>query len=244
MARLPQRSSHAMTGNAMSHALIASDFTEQADTLAAAQGMNLSNLAHRAISDMIRDRRLKGGEPITEARLAETLGISRTPLREALQRLEGEGLVRKVANRSYVVRLVDLAEYLHSLKVREILEGEAAALAIGMVPGEKLAAVRREIDVLRSSVSYHTHAHWQSDDNLHALYIDHCGNPVMADLIRALRVTTRLFEIARLKDRVEPDSAEHLAILAALESGDRRGARHTVQIHCRSLREFALATVR
>jgi DNA-binding GntR family transcriptional regulator len=228
----------------MTDALISSDLGEQTDVLAAVQGMNLSNLAHRAISDMIRDRRLKGGEPITEARLAETLGISRTPLREALQRLEGEGLVRKVANRSYVVRLVDLAEYLQSLKVREILEGEAAALSIGLVPGEKLAAVRHEIDVLRYSTSYHTQAHWQSDDNLHGLYIDHCGNPVMADLIRALRVTTRLFEIARLKDRVEPDSAEHLAILQALESGDRRAARNAVQIHCRSLREFALATVR
>ncbi len=62
---------------------------------------------------MIRDRRLKGGESIIEARLADTLGISRTPLREALQRLEGEGLVRKVANRSYIVRHVDLSEYLH-----------------------------------------------------------------------------------------------------------------------------------
>jgi DNA-binding GntR family transcriptional regulator len=217
---------------------------EAGDTLAAVQGVNLSSLAHRAITEMIRDRRLRGGEPIIEARLADALGISRTPLREALQRLEGEGLVRKVANRSYVVRLVDLGEYLHSLKVREILESEAAALAIGAIPGEALAATRHEIDALRFSTSYHTHAHWQSDDNLHGLYIDHCGNPVMAEMIRALRVATRLFEIARLKDRVQPDSTEHLAILAALETGDRRAARATVQAHCRSLREFALATVR
>jgi DNA-binding GntR family transcriptional regulator len=212
--------------------------------LSAVQGVNLSSLAHRAISEMIRDRRLKGGEAVVEARLADALGISRTPLREALQRLEGEGHVRKVANRSYVVRHVDLGEYLHSLKVREILEGEAAALAIGAIPGEALAAVRHEIGTLQRSTIYHTHAHWRSDDNLHALYIDHCGNPVMAEMIRALRVTTRLFEIAKLKDRLDPDSTEHLAILSALEAGDRRAARSTVQQHCRSLRDFALATVR
>ncbi len=215
-----------------------------ADHLTSGTGVNLSSLAHKAVSEMIRDRRLKGGETIVEARLADALGISRTPLREALQRLEGEGLVRKVANRSYVVRLVDLGEYLHSLKVREILEGEAAALSIGAIPGEALAATRHEIETLMASTSYHTQAHWQSDDRLHGLYIDHCGNPVMAEMIRALRVTTRLFEIAKLKDRLEPDSTEHLAILSALEAGDRRAARTAVQVHCRSLRDFALATVR
>jgi DNA-binding GntR family transcriptional regulator len=143
-----------------------------AEETRAHSGLNLSSLAYRAISEMIRDRRLKGGEQIVEARLADALGISRTPLREALQRLEGEGLVRKLANRSYLVRSVDLAEYLHSLKVREILEGEAAVLAIGRIPAEDLAKVRHEIEQLRASTSYHTASHWQSDDNLHGLYIN------------------------------------------------------------------------
>lgn len=215
-----------------------------AEPLEAQQGVNLSSLAHRAITAMIQDRRLKGGEAIIEARLADTLGISRTPLREALQRLEGEGMVRKVANRSYVVRHVDLGEYLHSLKVREILEAEAVALAIGAIPGEAVAAVRHEAEALRFSPKYLTDAHWRSDDNLHGLYIDHCSNPVMADMIRALRVTTRLFEIARLQDRLVPDSTEHLAIVAAIEAGDKRAARAAVQTHIRSLRDFALVTVR
>ena len=212
--------------------------------IAPRQGVNLSSQAHRAITDMIQDRRLKGGEAIIEARLAEALGISRTPLREALQRLEGEGMVRKVANRSYIVRHVDLGEYLHSLKVREILEAEAVALAIGVIPGETLAAVRHEIDALVHAPKYLTDAHWRSDDNLHGLYIDHCSNPVMAEMIRALRVTTRLFEIARLQDRLVPDSAEHLAILEAIETGDAEAARRTVRTHCRSLRDYALVTVR
>ncbi|GGF89830.1 GntR family transcriptional regulator [Azorhizobium oxalatiphilum] len=207
-------------------------------------GLNLSNLAYGSVSEMIRRRRLRGGEVIVEQRLAETLGISRTPLREALQRLEGEGLVVKGTGRSYVVRLVDLKEYLQSLKVREFLEPEAAGLAAGHIPRAEIAAVRAEINALRTAVPYHTDAHWRSDDNLHELYARHCGNVVLAGMIRSLRVTTRLFEIASLADRLAADSAEHLMIVEALEQEDAKAAKRAVQHHLRSLNKDTLASVR
>lgn len=192
---------------------------------------------------MIRSRRLRGGEIIVEAKLAEVLGTSRTPLREALQRLEGEGLIVKNATRSFVVRHVDLAEYLQSLKVRELLESEAAALATGHIKPEAMQMVRREIEELASATTYHTDAHWRSDDNLHGLFASACGNPVMAQMIRSLRVTTRLFEIARLADRVGPDNVEHLQILGALEANEARSARRAVQVHLRSLYRDAVQSV-
>jgi len=208
-----------------------------------AGGYNLSNLAYKAVSEMIRSRRLKGGEVIVEAKLADVLGISRTPLREALQRLEGEGLVVKSANRSFMVRSVDLGEYLQSLKVREILEGEAAFLATGHIAQARLAAAHREIDQLMTATSYHTDAHWRSDDNVHGLYIEGCGNVVMGQMIKSLRVATRLFEIARLADRVQQDAVEHLEIVMALEAEDARRARKAAQAHIRSLSRFSLANV-
>jgi DNA-binding GntR family transcriptional regulator len=212
--------------------------------LVRAGGLNLSNLAYKSISEMIRHRHLRGGEMIVEARLADSLGISRTPLREALQRLEGEGLVVKGAGRSYLIRHVDLGEYLQSLKCREFLEPEAAAMAVGRIPAGELVRVRAEINQMRTAVPYHTDAHWASDDNLHELFARHCGNEVLADLIRKLRVTTRLFEIARLSDRLEPDSTEHLAIVEALEQDDPKVARKMVQVHIRSLMKSAIGTVR
>jgi DNA-binding GntR family transcriptional regulator len=216
---------------------------EGGEAAATPTGYNLSNLAFNALSDMIRTRRLRGGDPIIEAKLADALGLSRTPLREALQRLEGEGLVVKSANRSFMVRSVELAEYLQSLKVREILEAEAATLSLGRIAPSAIAAARREIQELMAATTYHTAAHWRSDDHVHGLYIDGCGNAVMAQMIRALRVTTRLFEIARLSDRLTPDSAEHLAILDALEVEDVRRTRRAVQGHIRSLVRFAIASV-
>jgi DNA-binding GntR family transcriptional regulator len=205
--------------------------------------VNLSGQAYNAVSELIRARRLRGGEVIVETRLAEILHISRTPLREALQRLEGEGLVVKGAGRSFVVRRVDLGEYLQSLKARELIETEVAGLAVGRIARETLAAVRAEIVALRTA-AYDKDAHWRSDDNLHGMFIDNCGNEVLGRIVRELRVTTRLFEIDRLKDRLEPDSAEHLAILEAFEAADVRAARRAVQAHIRSLSRFALETVR
>lgn len=208
-----------------------------------ASSNSLGNQAYRAVTDLIRTRRVRGGEVIVESRLADLLGISRTPLREALQRLEGEGLIVKNQSRSFAVRRVELAEYLHSLKVRELLEGEAAMLAAGRVPEEKLVEVKAEIEQLAQATTYHTTAHWQSDDNLHDLLADGCGNPVMAKMIRSLRVTTRLFEISQLADRVGPDSDEHRRIVEALEQDNPRAARKALQLHIKSLARFAMQTV-
>ncbi|MUO80898.1 FCD domain-containing protein [Agrobacterium vitis] len=199
----------------------------------------LAALAYNAVSDMIRHRRLGGGHVIVEARLAETLGVSRTPLREALQRLEGEGLVHKGEGRNYVVRHVDIGEYIQSLKLRLLIEPQAAVEAMVSIPGQKLIEVRREIEELMGATAYHTDAHWFSDDHLHNLIIDYCGNEVMANVLRSLRATTRLFEIGQLKDRLTPDSTEHQVIIDALQRKDAQAVYKAVAIHIESLISFA-----
>jgi DNA-binding GntR family transcriptional regulator len=214
-----------------------------AEDSAAKSPQNLSSLAYAALSRMIHGHQLRGGEAILEAKLADVLKISRTPLREALQRLEGEGLVVKNASRSYMVRGVDLAEYLQSLRVREILEPEAAALSIGRLDGSAIPAIRAQIEALHQSPTYVREEHWRSDASLHNLFVEACGNQVMIAMIRSLRATTHLFEIARLQDRLVPDNTEHLRILDALALGDAKAVRKAVQNHIRSLHRFAVSVV-
>ncbi|WP_416356820.1 GntR family transcriptional regulator [Aureimonas phyllosphaerae] len=211
-----------------------------APVAAADRSPNLANLVYRSVADMIRSRRLRGGDVIVEAKLAATLGVSRTPMREALQRLEGEGLVHKGEGRNYVVRRVDLGEYLQSLRLRLLIEPEAAVLALDNIPRRTLLAVRLEILELLDAKTYHTDQHWFSDDHLHGMIIDHCGNAVMARVLRDLRAATRLFEIDQLKERLIPDSSEHLQIIEAIQASDAEATRESVAQHIRSLIGFAM----
>lgn len=203
----------------------------------------LSITVHDRIRELIRKRVLASGQVIIEQRLAEKLGVSRTPLREALQRLEGEGLIRKNSGRSYMIRNVGLQEYIQSLKMRHLVEPAAAALSVGRIPRDDLNAVQAEIETLHDEKPEHTQAHWDSDDNLHRLYGKNCGNAVMFDIIERLRVTTRLYEITDITQRVQDDYDQHIEILDALEAGDAVRARAAVAAHLESLIAYSFEQI-
>ncbi|MAQ85025.1 MAG: GntR family transcriptional regulator [Maritimibacter sp.] len=203
----------------------------------------LSGRAYDKISTMIEQRQLAAGSVIVEQQIANHLGISRTPLRQALQRLEAEGVLVKSANRSFQVRKVELREYLQSLKTRELLEAEAAALSVDRVKDEDIHAARETLKAVEAKRPYDMLAHWRSDDEVHGLFIENCGNQVMADVIMGLRASTKMFEIDRLSERLEPDSRQHEAILDAIESRNASAARKAVATHIRSLFQFAIEAV-
>jgi DNA-binding GntR family transcriptional regulator len=200
---------------------------------------SLSRQAYDALKDMIRRRELRGNEIVREAPICEILNVSRTPLREALQRLEGEGLVVKASNRAFIVRRVELAEYLNSINVRIILEVEAVRLAFDHIQQTQIDEVRAEIMALSEAKEFSREAHWRSDNSVHGLVADNCRNPVLANMIRSLRVTTNLFEIEQVADRIEPDSTEHLGLLDALQSGPVARATRAMRAHLGSLRKSA-----
>jgi DNA-binding GntR family transcriptional regulator len=195
----------------------------------------LSDWVRGQVSELIHNRVLSAGEVITEQRLAEQLGVSRTPLREALQHLEGEGMVEKEAGRSFRVRKVDFQEYIQSFKVRLLLEPEAAALSAVRAPKSRLATVRADLEALHDMPNEHTPLHWLSDDSLHDLIGSSCGNAVLHNAIKSLRTTTRLYEIEDVRQHVEKDMQQHWAILKALEAEDASAVRKAMQVHLRSL---------
>jgi DNA-binding GntR family transcriptional regulator len=203
----------------------------------------LSEKAYVALLSMIQERHLKSGAAVVEQQLASHIGVSRTPLRHALQRLEIEGLLRKDANKSYIVRKVELKEYLQSLRVRELVEAEAAALSVNGITPVAIEVARSNLHAVQSQKPYDMISHWRSDDEVHDLFILNCGNDIMINILHSLRVTTKLFEIEKLSERLEPDSQQHERILDALKAQDAKTARRAVATHIRSLFQFAVRAV-
>lgn len=207
-----------------------------------AAGRSLSDHAYQMLMDMIVHRRLSGGEVLVESRLADSLGLTRTPLREAMVRLEGEGLLVKQANRSFAVRSVRVSEFFQSLRVREYLESQAAALAAKRVAGRDIEGLRKRIARLAKTQAQ-SPEHWKLDNDLHNWLARSSGNAVLADVVRKLRITTQLFEIGQPFDRVHADASEHLAILQALDEADPEAAQRAVVTHLRHIETDVLRIV-
>ena len=144
-----------------------------------AAGRSLSDHAYQKLLDMIVHRQLSGGEVLVESRLSASLGLTRTPLREALVRLEGEGLLVKQANRSFAVRSVQVSEFSQSLRVREYLEGPATALAAKRAAPDDIEVLRERIAQL-AKIEAQSPEHWKLDNDLHNWLARSSGNAVLA----------------------------------------------------------------
>jgi DNA-binding GntR family transcriptional regulator len=200
---------------------------------------NLTDRAYAVVRRLILQRELSGGEVLVEGRLAERLHMSRTPLREALLRLEGEGLLVRANARSYAVRRITASHYFQCLQVRERLESQAVSLAMGRVPADEVKTLRKNILALDSSQQ--GSSHWQADDEIHALFARASGNAMLAETIAHLRVLCRLFEVVDPFNRIEDDRAEHLAILDAYVAGKEKAAEEAVVAHLRNLARYTLS---
>ena len=123
-----------------------------------------------------------------------------------------------------VVHAFGVTELLELLQIRQLLEGQAAAMAAGRIPGDKLAAVKARLeDVMRHSAAG-GESTWTADNEVHELVAAYCGNKSMAAMI-ADAPARALCNVERLSQRAVQARAEHLAIVQALQAGDAERAR-------------------
>ena len=202
----------------------------------------MSERTYQALLDRIAARQIGPGEVLEERRLAEELNVSRTPMRAALNRLLGEGILKRLSNGSVVVHAFGVTELLELLQIRQLLEGQAAAMAAGRIPGDKLAAVKARLeDVMRHSAAG-GESTWTADNEVHELVAAYCGNKSMAAMI-ADAPRARLCNVERLSQRAVQARAEHLAIVQALQAGDAERARATMTAHLGAVRRAFARTL-
>jgi DNA-binding GntR family transcriptional regulator len=180
---------------------------------------NLAEEVSNLLRDMILDGRLPAGERINEVHLAAQIGVSRTPLREALSRLVNEGALRDVPRRGFFVCSLTEEEVRAIYPIRSILDPAALRLA-GLPSAQRLAQLRRLNRKLAACTDPAEAV--RLDDELHLELLADCPNPVLISLIRQFMWRTRRYELGLMRKRVNMANAvaAHERIFAALEQCD------------------------
>lgn len=205
----------------------------------AIQRGNISEAAADTVRAMIVDGRLAAGDRINEVRLAQQLGVSRTPLREALSGLAAEGALSSVPRIGYFVRPLTLDEFEQIYDIRPLLDPEALRL-VG-VPDEKRIARLEKLnaDLARAKGLRAI----EIDDAWHIELIAGCPNRVLIEMIENMIVRTRRYELALMREQKNVDVAtqDHDRIVAALQAGDLKAACDALKQNMQSGREPIVA---
>ncbi len=184
---------------------------------------NISAAVADEIRNMIVDGRLPAGNRINEVHLSRQLGVSRTPLREALARLAQEGALESIPRIGYFVRALTIEEFEQIYSIRPLLDPEALRLA-GLPSSdriERLREINQKIEKARGA-----DAIIDLDDEWHLELIADCPNKVLVDLIKHFMRRTHRYEIALMRERknVLTSVTNHKATMAALRSRDLKAA--------------------
>lgn len=202
---------------------------------------SLSERAHRALMAMIVNGELAPNELITERQIAIQLGVSRTPLREAIRMLEGARLLERQRSGALVVRALPLEEFISILHVRRVLEGEAARLAAGRIPATELERLRARAQQVLDAPAEQELGEPAGGEDLHRLIAAAAGNPVLQEMIESLRTRTAMFRFGRLPERRRDVIEEHLNVIAALSSADGDAAHAAMEHHIDQVRATLIA---
>jgi len=182
--------------------------------------VSLSERAYIKIKKMISDYRFSPGSRINVEQLARDLGTSRTPIWEAVRRLEQEGLAKNIPNRG--VFLVELTHEtaIELYTVRELLEGMAARLAVQRISDKALEKMERLLGEQEKIVAEEDLvAYSKSDFEFHACIYAACGNTILREMLENIKEKARPFEM-----RITPILTElfndHQVIVRALRLRD------------------------
>ncbi|GAA4522225.1 GntR family transcriptional regulator [Chelativorans composti] len=208
----------------------------------AAANKSLADETYDALLEEILAARLAGGTVVQERRLAERLGVSRSPMRDALGRLEGQGLLIRNDKGVLTVRIIALTDYLNAISVRMLLEPTAAALAAEAIDAAEVKRLAEMLEALDADPDPEPAVVWAFDDVLHDSIGAASGNPFMAETIVRMRRYTTIFERQRKLAQRKPGLEDHQAILRALAARDPQAAREAMTIHLDQVRRNVLTT--
>jgi len=207
---------------------------------------NLRERVYKALKEMIIIQEIPPGEKLDEDSLASQLGVSRTPVRESLYRLENEGIVKIIPRRGAFIVKHSKESINEILSVREVLEGLSAREAASHITDAALEVLESLSEKFsESNVRLLSKEYLQVDVKFHKTIIEASKNEwlislmnILNDHIQMLRLRTVTFQ-----GRPEQSLSEHRRILEALKAGDPLLAESLMREHINNVRESYLKNI-
>ncbi len=200
----------------------------------------LRDMAYEHIKEAIRQARVQPGQPLSETRLSQQLGISRTPVREALQVLAQEGLVQIIPGRAVTVAAPSVQDVMDAVHIRSILEPELARLAAKHITLEQLRTLEEAQRSLEAAVAAQDRAAWSRADNgYHEVLSAACPNQLLGDLAMEFRnrVSYLSTDSQGNWERITVCTQEHRTIVDMIAARDADGAAAAMRDHIDKYRE-------
>lgn len=190
--------------------------------------------AYGLLRDAIVTGRMRPGQPLVESRLANDLGMSRTPIREAIKRLEQEGLVQIVPYKGATVTTLSLDDVREIFELRAALEGWAARQAAGRIRPAQVKTLEGLIRQMRQAEKRNAiREFFDLDTAFHRDITSVAGNRRIAGILDTLVGQTNRIRVLSMKmpGRISRSVAEHLGILEALRKKDGELAEREMRTH-------------
>ena len=195
--------------------------------------MHLGTKVYHQLKRMIVSGRLGEEATLSERRLAEMLSVSRVPVREAVKKLEAEGIVVVVPRSGVYMRALQRDDVRQLYEVRQALEGMAAFLCAASNRKDEIKGLRREIERLRTKKASRSVIQRQSRV-FHAALFDLCDNAQLRSLYRTvesqIEMNLRLTAV-HAPERIHAALSEHCEIAKAIEAGDGIEAERLMRLH-------------
>jgi DNA-binding GntR family transcriptional regulator len=207
---------------------------------------NLAQMAYRKIKEMMLSYDIVPGQRLVFVDLAKKLGVSRTPINNALSILANEGFLDLVPNQGYSVHQITQEEASALYEIREILEVGAIGQAIRKLIPEKLESLRRQKSLYEKSVIEQvTRGRFTLDQEFHACYVQMAENPYLADYFR--EVYQRIFLRHRIEGlpagRAREVVSEHNEIFKAISLKDVKSAKELIKLHIKAGKEYIFSAI-
>ena len=208
--------------------------------IAILQNHSLTMLVQRELERMVLAGELAAGEKLNELALAERLGVSRGPVREALRALAETGLVRIEKNRGVFVREISVAEADEIYELRATLDQMAGRKLAQTIRPEQLAELRNVVKRMQdAAIRDDREGYHLANLRFHDALVEFAGNAKLLQMYRRLVNELSLFRRHTLAEarRLRKSTLEHQKILALIAAGDAEGAGARLHEHAMASRE-------